>query len=47
MLRFKSLELASRTITGIEIVRMIKKDKVTLPIATIYKTFYSLAAKAK
>jgi putative transposase len=44
MLGFKSFESASRTLTGIEIVRMIKKEQVISPIATAYKTFCSLAA---
>jgi putative transposase len=44
MLGFKSFKSASRTLTGIEIVRMIKKEQVTFPIATAYVTFGSLAA---
>ena len=40
----KSFESASRTLTGIEIVRMIKKEQVTSPPATAYATFCSLAA---
>jgi putative transposase len=44
MLGFKSFELASRTLTGIEILRMIKKEQVTFPEVTYFKTFYSLAA---
>src|SRR3954449_8445657 len=44
MLGFKSFESASRTLTGIEIVRMIKKEQVTSPLATAYATFCSLAA---
>jgi putative transposase len=43
MLGFKSFESASRTLTGIEIVRMIKKEQVSFPVATCYKTFCSLA----
>ena len=31
---FKSFESASRTLTGIEIVRMIKKGQVPLPTAS-------------
>ena len=44
MLGFKSFESASRTLTGIEMVRMIKKGQVNFPMATTYKTFCSLAA---
>jgi len=44
MLGFKSFESASRTLTGIEIVRMIKKGQVECPMATFYNTFRSLAA---
>jgi putative transposase len=44
MLGFKSFESASRTLTGIEIVRMIKKEQVTVPMTTAYTTFCSLAA---
>jgi putative transposase len=47
MLSFKCFESASRTLNGIEIVRMIKKQQVTFPGSTDYKTFCSLAAKAK
>ncbi|GEO11562.1 IS6 family transposase [Segetibacter aerophilus] len=43
MLGFKSFESASRTLTGIEIVRMIKKEQVSFPMATYFKTFCSLA----
>lgn len=43
MLGFKNFESASRTLSGIEIVRMIKKEQVTFPMATCYKTFCSLA----
>src|SRR4051812_32335363 len=44
MLGFKNFESASRTLNGIEIIRMIKKEQVTFPRATFYKTFCSLAA---
>ena len=44
MLGFKSFESASRTLAGMEMVRMIKKEQVTFPLATYYKTFCSLAA---
>jgi putative transposase len=41
---FKSFESASRTLSGIEMVRMIKKFQVTFPMATSYQTFCSLTA---
>ncbi|GEO11222.1 hypothetical protein SAE01_37180 [Segetibacter aerophilus] len=44
MLGFKSLESASRTSSGIEIVRMIRKEQVGCLMATYFKTFCSLAA---
>src|SRR3954462_13972119 len=44
MLGFKNFESASRTLTGIEIVRMIKKDQIMLPALTSFNTFCSLAA---
>jgi len=44
MLGFKNFESAARTLTGIETVRMIKKEQVTSPMTTAYKTFCSLAA---
>ena len=40
MLGFESFESAS--LTGIEIVRMIKKEQVNFPIDTYFKTFCSL-----
>ncbi len=43
-LAFKSFESASRTLTGIEIFRMIKKEQVIFPGITYYKTFCSMAA---
>jgi putative transposase len=43
MLGFKNFESASRTLSGIEMVRMIKKGQTTLLMATTYKTFCSLA----
>src|SRR5215218_4074189 len=43
MLGFKCFESASRTLTGIEMVRMIKKGQSTFPLASNYKTFCSLA----
>ena len=44
MLGFKDFESASRTLSGIEIVRMIKKEQIDFAMATDYKTFCSLAA---
>ncbi len=43
-LGFKSFQSASRTLIGIEIVRMIKKEQVTFPMITNFKTFCSIAA---
>jgi putative transposase len=43
-LGFKSFESASRTLIGIEMVRMIKKGQVTFPTATTYRTFCTLTA---
>jgi len=45
MLGFKCLESASRALTGIEIVRMIKKEQVIVPSVTAYSTFCSLVHK--
>jgi len=44
MLGFKSFGSASRTLSGIELVPMIKKEQITVPMSTNYKTFCSLAA---
>jgi putative transposase len=44
MLGFKSLVSASRTLAGMEIVRMIKKGQVVLPAANSYTTFCTLVA---
>jgi putative transposase len=44
MLGFKSFQSASRTLSGIELVRMIKKDQITRPALSPFKTFCSLAA---
>ena len=43
-LGFKEFESAKRTIAGIEIVRMIKKDQLSNTTASTYKSFISLAA---
>ena len=42
-LGFKELESAQRTLTGIEIVRMLKKDQLDSPSCSTIKSFYSLA----
>ena len=44
MVTFKNFKSASRTSAGLEIVRMIKKEQVTFPIARNFKIFCSLAA---
>ena len=44
MLGFKNFESASRTLSGMEMVRMIRKEQVTFPKVTYYKTFCSMAA---
>ena len=41
---FKSFESASRTLIGIEIVRMIIKEQVIFPEVNYFNTFCSLAA---
>jgi putative transposase len=43
MLGFKSFESAQRTLAGIEIVRMIKKNQLENPRITTFKSFCSLA----
>ena len=43
-LGFKGFESARRTIAGIEIVRMIKKNQMIGQDETTFKTFKSLAA---
>ena len=44
MLGFKNFESAKRTLTGIEIIRMLKKDQLKSPKSSTIKSFYSLAA---
>ncbi len=44
MLGFKNFESASRTLSGIETVRMIKKQQLHFPLTSTYKSFCSLAA---
>ena len=41
---FKEFESAKRTITGIEVIRMIKKNQLLNPKSSIYKSFISLAS---
>jgi putative transposase len=43
-LGFKEFDSARRTITGIEVVRMLKKDQMLNPKSSTYKSFVSLAA---
>jgi putative transposase len=43
-LGFKDFESARRTITGIEIVHMIKKNQMNTQEQSTFKSFYSLAA---
>jgi hypothetical protein len=42
---FKDFESARRTITGIEIVHMIKKEQLNTQERSMFKSFYSLAAE--
>ena len=44
MLGFKNFESAKRTLTSIEIIRMIKKDQLKSPKSSTIKSFYSLTA---
>ena len=41
---FKEFESAKRTISGIEVVRMIKKNQLKNPESSTYKSFISLAS---
>ncbi len=43
-LGFKDFESARRTLAGIEIVHMIKKNQLNTQEQSIFKSFYSLAA---
>ena len=40
----KDFESARRTITGIEVVHMIKKEQLNTQERSMFKSFYSLAA---
>ena len=42
-LGFKEFESARRTISGIEVIRMIKKDQLLRHKCSTYKSFISLA----
>ena len=41
---FKEFESAQRTLSGIEVVSIIKKDQIINPCSTSFKTFCSLVA---
>ena len=41
---FKEFESAQRTLAGIEVVNIIRKNQITDSKSTAYKTFYSLIA---
>jgi len=43
-LGFKNFESAKRTISGIEVVRMIKKGQLLNPQISTFKAFISLAS---
>jgi len=43
-LGFKEFESARRTIAGIEIVHMLKKNQLNTQERSMFKSFYSLAA---
>ena len=43
-LGFKEFESASRTISGIEVIRMLKKDQLLIPKSSTYKSFLSLTS---
>jgi putative transposase len=43
-LGFKNFESARRTLTGIEIVHMIKKNQLNTQEQSIFNSFYSLAS---
>jgi len=40
---FKSFESAQRTLSGIEVVSVIRKNQIEISKATVYKIFLSLA----
>ena len=42
MTGFKEFESAQRTLSGIEVVSIIKKDQIINPCSTSFKTFCSL-----
>lgn len=41
---FKDFESAQRTLAGIEIINIIRKNQITDSKSTMYRTFYSLVA---
>jgi len=43
-LGFKEFESAKRTISGVEMIRMLKKDQLLNPKSSAYKSFISLAS---
>ena len=43
MTGFKEFESAHRTLSGIEVVSIIKKDQIINPYSTSFKTFGSVA----
>ena len=43
-LGFKNFESARRTLTGIEIVHMLKKNQLNTREQSMFKSFYSLAS---
>jgi len=43
-LGFKEFESVKRTISGIEVVKMIKKNQLVNPESSTYKSFISLAS---
>ncbi|WP_413614485.1 DDE-type integrase/transposase/recombinase [Flavobacterium sp. N502540] len=43
-LGFKSFESARRTLSGIEVVHMLRKNQMIEPVKTMYKSFCKLAS---
>lgn len=41
---FKEFESAQRTLAGIEIINMIRKDQILKPKSSTFKTFCALAS---
>ncbi len=40
IVEFKNFKLASRTLSGIEMVRMIKRQMLYIPLTSAYKSFF-------